>query len=586
MSAPAVTVIIPVYNAGEGIRRCIGSIRSQSLTNLEAIFVDDCGQDSSMEAVEEAARHDRRIKVLRNEVNSGAGYSRNAGIKAAKGEYVAFFDPDDYVDWDFLELLYTKAIEENADIAKGTRDLVREHDDGSIQVLPQHVNEKIRSKLAAGQPLFVAFTFQHTTAIYRRKLLLSSGARYGSSRNGQDTTFLLKVCSSAECIAFEDGATYHYVQRAGSAVHRIDERRLENEVVALSEKFDYLVDVLDDGENEHVYRYAATQIKNILGTYSVVAYNTASPDVVAGHLDEVRRQAKRLSNENLLISQGQNIRALVENGRGLSYRVGTAGISGIIDDAYVHNAHSWVDFLNSVDDSDGRFAKGYAEYLKNSLSIINGCIFKGDDPARYDALISRLSSEDRKLLSRKALMGDARYRAFSEYETNLFLPLDANSTRESMEYHLKLVSKWVGFLNRNPEPIKPFVNGCASAVREALRLQWRALEEYDDKLEADDLLRRLRGIISEMECIEAFKAYSGDIRMFIDEGKNYSVALSDGLLSRVQCCRDDVGRWIDVLEKKSGRYDLYGKTLRYRTQVMMKSYGNLVERRGLSGGEG
>ena len=67
------------------------------------IFIDDCGSDRAMDFVQEAAKSDNRIRILSNTSNIGPGPSRNRGIEAAKGEYLAFLDPDGYLDSHFLE---------------------------------------------------------------------------------------------------------------------------------------------------------------------------------------------------------------------------------------------------------------------------------------------------------------------------------------------------------------------------------------------------------------------------------------------------------------------------------------------------
>lgn len=74
---PKVSVIIPVWNPGPGISRCIESLRNQTLNDIEMIFVDDCGTDNSMDKVHSAAKKDSRIRIIENEENFGAGPSRN-----------------------------------------------------------------------------------------------------------------------------------------------------------------------------------------------------------------------------------------------------------------------------------------------------------------------------------------------------------------------------------------------------------------------------------------------------------------------------------------------------------------------------
>lgn len=237
--SPAVSVILPVYNPGVGITRCLQSLQNQTLRNIELIFVDDLGTDSAMAVVREAAVHDDRIRILTNSVNMGSGPSRNRGIQAARGEYLAFADPDDYVAPDFLERLYTRAVEMQAVIVKGDRVLVGE--DGSIlpDVRKESFNSRIQ-KLINSRPLCLLFTYDHWTAIYKRAWVIENHAHYGTSRNSQDTLFLLTVTYGTESIDFDDEAIYYYVQRRGSRVRTFTRSRLEAELLAVREQVDFL----------------------------------------------------------------------------------------------------------------------------------------------------------------------------------------------------------------------------------------------------------------------------------------------------------------------------------------------------------
>ena len=191
---PAVSVIIPVWNPGPGIEECIDSLRNQTLKDIEMIFVDDRGSDGAIEKVKAAAAEDPRIRVLTNPRNLGPGPSRNAGIAAARGKYLSFFDPDDYAALDFLELLYHAALSNRADIAKGTYVYIKE--DGSIVKKTFSLNQYIRKGLEENKPLYVLFTYQHQTALYRRELFVDTDVRHGSERRCEDTFFLLAVCTN------------------------------------------------------------------------------------------------------------------------------------------------------------------------------------------------------------------------------------------------------------------------------------------------------------------------------------------------------------------------------------------------------
>ncbi|MDE7074602.1 MAG: glycosyltransferase [Odoribacter sp.] len=111
-----VSVIVPVYNAGEYLRKCVDSLIHQTLTDIEIIFVLDCPTDGSDAIIKEYASQDDRIKVIANETNLRTGLSRNRGLDAATGEYIAFSDHDDYCNVDMLEKMYLKAKETDADV--------------------------------------------------------------------------------------------------------------------------------------------------------------------------------------------------------------------------------------------------------------------------------------------------------------------------------------------------------------------------------------------------------------------------------------------------------------------------------------
>lgn len=116
---PKVSVIVPVYNAGHRLRDCIESILSQDLKDIEVIFVLDCPTDGSDKIVLSYAEKDDRVIVIKNEHNLNIGNSRNVGMKAAKGAYLAFCDHDDIVLPNMYKEMYDKAIASHAEMVLG-----------------------------------------------------------------------------------------------------------------------------------------------------------------------------------------------------------------------------------------------------------------------------------------------------------------------------------------------------------------------------------------------------------------------------------------------------------------------------------
>lgn len=114
-----VSVVVTVYNVEKYIQRCIVSIQNQTIKDIEIVVVDDGSPDNSMNIVEEIARNDDRIKVIRHEKNMGLMWARKTGYMAANGEYIAFCDSDDYLPEDSIELLLNEAEKTQADIVSG-----------------------------------------------------------------------------------------------------------------------------------------------------------------------------------------------------------------------------------------------------------------------------------------------------------------------------------------------------------------------------------------------------------------------------------------------------------------------------------
>jgi len=92
---PEISVIIPTYNRAHLISRSIQCVLNQSYQDFEIIVVDDCSIDNTEEVIREFQKKDERIRYIRHEKNKGPAAARNSGIKAAKGEYIAFQDSDD-----------------------------------------------------------------------------------------------------------------------------------------------------------------------------------------------------------------------------------------------------------------------------------------------------------------------------------------------------------------------------------------------------------------------------------------------------------------------------------------------------------
>lgn len=111
-----VSIIIPVYNVQEYLRKCLDSVINQTYKNLEIIIVNDGSTDNSFSICKEYAKKDPRIILLSQE-NRGLSNARNTGIKKISGNYIYFVDSDDWLRLDAIEESIALAIEYDADLS-------------------------------------------------------------------------------------------------------------------------------------------------------------------------------------------------------------------------------------------------------------------------------------------------------------------------------------------------------------------------------------------------------------------------------------------------------------------------------------
>lgn len=114
---PEVSILVPVYNVGKYIRQCLETVSGQSFTDWECILVDDGSTDRSGEICDEFASEDPRFRVLHVK-NGGVAAARNIAVKNATGKFIAFCDPDDWMEPDAIETMHRLITANDADIVQ------------------------------------------------------------------------------------------------------------------------------------------------------------------------------------------------------------------------------------------------------------------------------------------------------------------------------------------------------------------------------------------------------------------------------------------------------------------------------------
>lgn len=201
MKQPAISIIVPVYNAEKYLRRCIDSIISQSLTNFELILVDDGSSDHSPQICDEYASRDNRIKLIHKK-NAGVSAARNDGLDIAQGEFITFVDSDDWVDEGYLECQYEN---KTFDYVIGT--FINE---------PNGKIRKLRSKTFVGERLkdYVSISYLSNGypwgKLFKSKIIKDNSIKFKNIKVYEDLLFCLEYARNCTSICCTANAHYHY----------------------------------------------------------------------------------------------------------------------------------------------------------------------------------------------------------------------------------------------------------------------------------------------------------------------------------------------------------------------------------------
>ncbi len=229
-----VSVIIPVYNVELYLRECLDSIINQTLKEIEIICIDDNSTDNSYSILEEYSKKDSRIFLLRNNENMGIGYTRNFGQKQAKGDYIYFVDPDDYISLNFLEDLYNTAKKYDVDIVNTNNAYHIFEPDKKIELIwcSYNINKSsdylVEMNFDNFQPTNNSYRIHFTlwTKLFRRDFLISNNIFSPESREGiaYDADFVFRALLYCPSGAFNNKAIYFYRKHSQSIVANINSK--------------------------------------------------------------------------------------------------------------------------------------------------------------------------------------------------------------------------------------------------------------------------------------------------------------------------------------------------------------------------
>lgn len=208
-----ISIITPNYNCERFIESTIKSVLAQTYVNWEMIIVDDCSTDNSYEIALNYAKQDSRIKVFRNEINSGAAISRNFALDNAKGNYIAFLDSDDLWEPNKMEFQLNFMKKNNCDFSFSRYDLI---DENNKKI---HKTVRIVNKLSFWKLLHHDF-IGCLTAMYRKDIAPSVRS-YNIKNNNDYGLFLQVVKGTKKAMGIQENLAHYRIRKTGISRKKI-----------------------------------------------------------------------------------------------------------------------------------------------------------------------------------------------------------------------------------------------------------------------------------------------------------------------------------------------------------------------------
>lgn len=244
---PYFSIVIPVYNVKDYIAECLSSVVVQTYREYEVILIDDGSTDESGEMCDQFAEHHPEIKTrVIYQKNAGLSAARNAGIKAAKGEYILFLDSDDLIVPDTLEYFVKILAESAVDILITIRNWEFSAAE-QAHIYPEKKSD-ISGRMSGIQFINAAVPsgFYQACAqyyIYNRMFLQKNDLQFEQGIYHEDELWSLQTLPLAQTVYVEDHPFYYHRMREGSITHLETPEKLvkrAQDIFYICEKIDVL----------------------------------------------------------------------------------------------------------------------------------------------------------------------------------------------------------------------------------------------------------------------------------------------------------------------------------------------------------
>ena len=264
MPQTLISVIVPVYNAGDYLKPLVDSVLGQTYTNLELLLIDDGSTDGSADVCDAYASKDPRVRAL-HKSNSGQSEARNLGIEKAEGDLIAFADHDDILHPRMYEILSQAMNETGASVsACGFANIPTDQVNDIVFGDTFAQNQLVSSEEIIHRFFTPAWHIPVWNKLYRRELI--GDIRFHSARLGEDNYFSYRIVKKSGATAFCE--TPMYFQRMHEQNFEFTGIRHMAELVQAKESILHDIQVSYPGEYRNAQRYFLHECVRIINLYT------------------------------------------------------------------------------------------------------------------------------------------------------------------------------------------------------------------------------------------------------------------------------------------------------------------------------
>lgn len=288
---PFLSIVVPIYNSGKYLEKCISSILEQRFQNFELILVNDGSTDNSKEIIEFYKEKDSRIIVIENHVASGnPGTPRNQALEICKGLYIGFVDSDDWIDDEYYQLLVDKAKVEFSDIvfASGFKNHLKTGEFNLRKYDNAGFNDPVSTRFKTHD------SFMIWDKIFHSRLLRSFNIKLGETKAAVDVPFIFKAyyyCVSASFV--DNNFGYNYRRESDSSV-TVAHRKNSN----CDFEFESYKSVLDWSSATQVTDYYKDLINIKLVNSLLYTLKLVGDEYFFGFLNRLKSAFRTVNDEN------------------------------------------------------------------------------------------------------------------------------------------------------------------------------------------------------------------------------------------------------------------------------------------------